>query len=151
MGWKLSWREPTDQHSEKSWDTIVTPDVDAVPSPREGELVGLAPPNRAPSPQNWTINQWSIYLYFNVQPPCTNAKPPYWRLSGDGSVWMSPINPKSQENTQKNAKNNLLKNKEPKKTKYKLSGGPVFTFGLSSVKGGRFAPLPSVSYATGSK
>jgi len=26
---------------------------------------------------------------FNVKPPCTNVKPLYWRLSGDGSAHIS--------------------------------------------------------------
>jgi len=27
----------------------------------------------------------------NVKPPRTNAKPPYWRLSSDGSAWKHPF------------------------------------------------------------
>jgi len=30
--------------------------------------------------------QWSVYQIFNLNAPCTNVKPTYCRLSGDGSV-----------------------------------------------------------------
>jgi len=46
---------------------------------------------------------------------------------------------------------NLLKIKRILKPKNKLSGGPVFTISLPGLGWGRFAPLPSVSYATGKK
>ena len=39
---------------------------------------------------------------------------------------------------------NLLKTKKILKSKYRLSGGPFFTFSL----GGQFAPLPLVNYIT---
>jgi len=42
--------------------------------------------------------------------------------------------------------NNLLKTKTILKPKYKLSVGSVFTFNLP--KGGKFDPLPPVSYVT---
>jgi len=53
------------------------------PAPRQGEaLVGLAPPKQSTKPPQieiWnTINQWSIHQFFNI-------KPPYRRLSSDGS------------------------------------------------------------------
>jgi len=41
---------------------------------------------------------------------------------------------------------NPLKIKRVVKSKYKLSGGPVFTF---SVPGGQFGSLPPASYVTG--
>ena len=67
-----------------------------VPLPR-GVLVGLAPPNKSPSPLNWNLKHYKSVEFlsiFNVKPPCTNVKPPRtsakspcWRLSGDGSGW----------------------------------------------------------------
>jgi len=30
--------------------------------------------------------QWCLLKFQHVKPHCTNVKPPYWRLSGDGSV-----------------------------------------------------------------
>jgi len=54
-----------------------------------GALVGLAPPYKAPSPPNWNTKYYTLVEYLsnlNVKPPpCTNVKPPSWRLSGDGS------------------------------------------------------------------
>jgi len=43
--------------------------------------------------------------------------------------------------------NNLLKTKTIIKPKYKLGGGSVFTFSLR--RGGKFDPMPPVSYVTG--
>jgi len=31
-------------------------------------------------------NQLSFCQFFDVKPPRRNAKPPYWKLSGDGSA-----------------------------------------------------------------
>ena len=33
-GWKLNWRGPTSQHSEKTWEMIVNPDVDGYTNTR---------------------------------------------------------------------------------------------------------------------
>ena len=60
-----------------------------VPSPR-GALVGLAPEQNSKTPQTeiWNaISKWNFcQISMSSPPPCTNVKPPYWRLSGDGSV-----------------------------------------------------------------
>jgi len=42
---------------------------------------GLSPPN-----WNIIINQWSFVNFWNIKPPCTNVKPPYWKRSGDSSA-----------------------------------------------------------------
>jgi len=59
--------------------------IEAVPSPR-GALVGLAPPNKATSPQieTWnTINQWSFCQFLECQAPPHKRKAPllktFWR------------------------------------------------------------------------
>ena len=62
-------------------DTHISPVV-------TGGFGGLSAPNKAPSPPNWNMKQYKLVEFFsnfNVKPPCTNLKPPYWRLSGDGS------------------------------------------------------------------
>jgi len=44
-----------------------------------GDLVGLSPPNKAPSPPNWNIKHYKLVEYFsslNVKPHYTNVKPP---------------------------------------------------------------------------
>ena len=59
-----------------------------VPSPR-GDFGGLSS-QKSSNPPNWNNKQCkSVELLsnLNVKPPCTNVKPPYWRLSGDGSAW----------------------------------------------------------------
>jgi len=52
-------------------------------------LVGLATPNKAPSPQieTWnTINQWSFCQSLECQaPPAQMQCSPYWKLSSNGS------------------------------------------------------------------
>jgi len=53
---------------------------------------------------------------------------------------------KYSENAENN--NNLLKPKIILKSKFKLSGGPAFTL---ACEGGRFVPLPPVSYTTAKK
>ena len=43
------------------------------------DLVGLAPPNKAPSPPNWNLKPYKSVEFlsiFNVKPPCANVKPP---------------------------------------------------------------------------
>jgi len=59
----------------------------AVPSPR-GALVGLAPKQNSKTLQievRNTVNQLSFVNFQNAKPVCTNLKPSYERLSGDGS------------------------------------------------------------------
>ena len=60
-----------------------------VPSPRGG-FVGFTPPQtklQAHQIEIWnTINHWNFCQILMSSPPCTNVKPPYWRLSGDGSA-----------------------------------------------------------------
>jgi len=81
-----------------SWNSESFTGAHAVPSPR-GALVGLSSSNKAPSPPNWNMKHYKLVEYLsnlNVKPPRTNVKssphkrkaPPYWRLSGDGSVQM---------------------------------------------------------------
>ena len=54
-----------------------------------GGLVGLDPQNKAPSPPK--LKHETLYIggilvnLIMSSPPRTNAKPPYWKLSGDGS------------------------------------------------------------------
>jgi len=53
-----------------------------------GGIGGLTPPNKAPSPPKWNMKHYKLAEFLwnaNVKPPCTNVKPPYWRLFGDGS------------------------------------------------------------------
>ena len=41
---------------------------------------------QAPQIEIWhTVNQWRFCQFLECQAPCTNAKPPYWKLSSDGS------------------------------------------------------------------
>ena len=58
--------------------------IHSVPSPR-GALVGLAPPNKAPSPPNWNIKHYKFVEFLsnlNVKPPLHERKPslltPFW-------------------------------------------------------------------------
>jgi len=51
------------------------------PSPREG-FVGFTPPNKAPTPPNWNLKYYKSMEFLSN----FNVKPPYWRLSGDGSA-----------------------------------------------------------------
>jgi len=69
-------------------------DFRTVSSPRGG-CGGLIPLNKAPSPPNWNRKHKSVEFFsklnvkspwINVKLPGTNVKPPYWRLSGDGSA-----------------------------------------------------------------
>jgi len=49
---------------------------------------GLVPPDKAASPQmeTWnTINQYSFHQFLECQPPRTNTKYPYLKLSSNGS------------------------------------------------------------------
>jgi len=60
-----------------------------------GTLVGLAPQTKLQAHSNWNMKHYElveILSNLNVKPslherkpPRTNVKPPYWRLSGDGS------------------------------------------------------------------
>ena len=62
-----------------------------------GRLGVLAPPNEASSPPNWNMKYYKsvdFLLIFWVsnpphkpKPPLQKCKTPYWKLSGDGSVW----------------------------------------------------------------
>jgi len=59
----------------------------SVPS-SPGSLVILAPQTKLQALQieTWnTINQWRFCQYLECQVPCTNAKPPVWKVSSDGS------------------------------------------------------------------
>jgi len=60
----------------------------AVPSPK-GDFSGLSPTNKALRPANWNMKHYKLVEFLsnsNAQLPSgTNVKPPYWRLSGDGS------------------------------------------------------------------
>ena len=51
--------------------------VRAVPSPR-GDLVGLAPPNKAPSPPNWNMKHYvsGMFVKFECQAPLHKRKAP---------------------------------------------------------------------------
>jgi len=87
----------------------------AVPSPR-GALLGLDPPNKAPSPPpNWNMKHCKLVEFLpnlsvnphctGVNPPSTNVKPLYWRLSVDGSADGSANTcPKFRENLTKTSK-----------------------------------------------
>jgi len=72
-------------HEKASWRF-------ATQSRRHGwALVGLASPKQSSKPlpqiEIWsTIKQWCLFKVQNVKLHCTNAKLPYRRLSGDGSV-----------------------------------------------------------------
>jgi len=70
-----------------------TKSMPTVPSPR-GDFGGLSTAKQSTKPrqtETWsTIHQWSFYQFFNVKPPCTNANPPYWRLSGNSSACRMP-------------------------------------------------------------
>jgi len=61
----------------------------SVQSHRHGRaLVGLAPSNKAPSPPNWNMKHCKSVEFLSnlyVKLTCTDVKPSYWRLSGDGS------------------------------------------------------------------
>ena len=63
-------------------------EISTVPSP-PGSFGGLISPKQSSNPlqiEIWnTINQWNFCQVLMSSPPCTNVKPPYWRLSGDGS------------------------------------------------------------------
>jgi len=54
----------------------------------KGALVGLTL-KKSPNPPKLKYETLPIsgdlVNFSNVKPPCTNEKPPYWRLSGDGS------------------------------------------------------------------
>jgi len=57
-----------------------------------GALVGLSPQTKHQSSliETWnTINHWSSVNFYNIKLPRTNANPPYWKLSGDGSGSLS--------------------------------------------------------------
>ena len=57
-----------------------------------GDFGGLIPPNKVPIPPNWSMKHCKLgefCQFLNANPPCTNAKAPYWRLSGDVSVYMT--------------------------------------------------------------
>ena len=75
----------------KYWNTAVFSNptvIKSVPSPR-GPLVGLAPKQSSKPPQieTWnTLNQWNFCQFLHWQAPCRTAKPPYWKLFGDGSA-----------------------------------------------------------------
>jgi len=66
----------------------------AVPSPRGG-FGGLILQTKLQVPQNWNLKHYKLVEFLsnlnvktrckNAKPPLTNVKPPYWRLSGDGS------------------------------------------------------------------
>jgi len=49
-----------------------------------GALVGLAPPKQSSKPYYKTV--LFVQISENVKPHCTNVKPHYRGLSGDGSV-----------------------------------------------------------------
>jgi len=52
-------------------------------------LVGLSPHTKLQSPPNLNKKHYKLVEFLSnlyVKPPCTNVKPPYWRLSGDGSA-----------------------------------------------------------------
>ena len=58
-----------------------------------GTLVGLAPQTKHQAP-HWNLKFYKSMKFlsnFNVKPPCTNVKPPYWRLSGGGSVYIPTV------------------------------------------------------------
>jgi len=48
----------------------------------EEALLGSPPPNKAPSPPNWNLKYYKSMEFLSN----FNVKPPYWRLSGDGSA-----------------------------------------------------------------
>ena len=66
-----------------------------------GSFWGLSPPNKTPSPPTWNMKHCKlveILLNLNVNPPLHErkapphkCKAPYWRLSGDGSVFISGL------------------------------------------------------------
>ena len=95
----LAWK----QLSHSVWLTILTCSFDgvfcslfgSVPSPRRG-FGGLSTPKQCSKPPpNWNMKHYKLVKFLsnlNVKPRCTNVKslrtnekPPYWRLSGDGS------------------------------------------------------------------
>jgi len=60
----------------------------SVPSPRGG-FGGLSLPKQSSKPSNWNTKHYKFVeclSNLNVKPPRTNLKPPYSRLSGDGSA-----------------------------------------------------------------
>jgi len=69
--------------------TFNTSTAGPVPSPRGG-FWGLSPPkqsSKSPQTETWnTINQLRFFQFLECQATCTNPKPPYWKLSGDGSA-----------------------------------------------------------------
>jgi len=53
-----------------------------------GSVVGLAPPNKAPSPPNWNIKHYkseSFCQFLECPASPQKCKDPYWKLSGGGS------------------------------------------------------------------
>jgi len=81
---------PELQKFEKPWFTAVLNVKVMQPRRHMGALVGLAPPNKAPcASKNMKHHKLVEFLSnLNVKPPRTNVKPPYWRLSYDGSEVM---------------------------------------------------------------
>jgi len=64
-------------------------DSSTVPSPR-GCFWGFAPQIKLQAPQNWNMKHYKSVGFLSIfrvsAPPRRNAKPPYRKLSGDGSV-----------------------------------------------------------------
>ena len=59
-------------------------------------LVGLALQNNSLSLPKWNLKQYKsveFCQFLESQAALHECKDPYWRLSGDGSVWMSVLKP----------------------------------------------------------
>ena len=72
-------------------NNIIRSRCSPVPMPRRG-FCGLSPPNKLQAPPNWITKHYKsvVFIKFqNVNPPWTNEKPPYWKLSGDSSGVLS--------------------------------------------------------------
>ena len=70
-----------------------------------GGLVDLSPQTKLQTPPNWNMKRnksMQLLSTLIIKPPLhkrndphTNAKPPYWRLSGDGPEWNHPFHESS--------------------------------------------------------
>jgi len=77
--------------------------------------------------QGGNLAEWGPLA--TVRGPLANTQKNLINDDESGYGWMAVLNPKSPENTPKNAKsNNILKTKRILIPKYKVGGGPVFIF-----------------------